>query len=132
MFKEIIGNQRLRQKINTLELDKEILEDEYDRLITKYNKLIKEMKQRDNRILELEEELKSKKKGINMNDKELFKEISEITRTNYTEDMNRDDLIMALTDMVYEYKKKEEELEAVIDDRNDNWERRSNYSLYGV
>ena len=66
-----------------------------------------------------------------MNDKELFKEISEITRTNYTEDMNRDDLIMALTDMVYEYKKKEEELEAVIDDRNDNWERRSNYSLYG-
>jgi hypothetical protein len=67
-----------------------------------------------------------------MNDKELFKEISEITRTNYTEDMNRDDLIMALTDMVYEYKKKEEELEAVIDDRNDNWERRSNYSLYGV
>lgn len=67
-----------------------------------------------------------------MNDKELFEEISEITRTNYTEDMNRDDLIMALTDMVYEYKKKEEELEAVIDDRNDNWERRSNYSLYGV
>jgi len=67
-----------------------------------------------------------------MNDKELFKEISQITRTNYTEDMNRDDLIMALTDMVYEYKKKEEELEAVIDDRNDNWERRSNYSLYGV
>ena len=67
-----------------------------------------------------------------MNDKELFKEISEITRTNYTEDMNKDDLIMALTDMVYEYKKKEEELEAVIDDRNDNWERRSNYSLYGV
>ena len=67
-----------------------------------------------------------------MNDKELFKEISEITRTNYTEDMNRDDLIMALTDMVYEYKKKEEELEAVIDDRNDNWERKSNYSLYGV
>ena len=67
-----------------------------------------------------------------MNDKELFKEISEITRTNYTEDMNRDDLIMALTDMVYEYKKKEEELEAVIDDRNDNCERRSNYSLYGV
>ena len=67
-----------------------------------------------------------------MNDKELFKEISEITRTNYTEDMNRDDLIMALTDMVYEYKKKEEELEAVIEDRNDNWERRSNYSLYGV
>lgn len=67
-----------------------------------------------------------------MNDKELFKEISEITRTNYTEDMNRDDLIMALTDMVYEYKKKEEELEAVIDDRNDNWERRSDYSLYGV
>lgn len=63
MFKELIGNQRLRQKINTLELDKEILEDEYDRLITKYNKLIKEMKQRDNRILELEEELKSKKKG---------------------------------------------------------------------
>ncbi len=41
-----------------------------------------------------------------MNDKELFKEISEITRTNYTEDMNRDDLIMALTDMVYEYKRK--------------------------
>ena len=67
-----------------------------------------------------------------MNDKELFKEISEITRTNYTEDMNRDDLIMALTDMVYEYKKKEEELEAVIDDRNDNWERRSNSSLCGV
>lgn len=67
-----------------------------------------------------------------MNDKELFKEISQITRTNYTEDMNRDDLIMALTDMVYEYKKKEEELEAVIDDRNDNWERKSNYSLYGV
>lgn len=63
MFKELIGNQRLRQKINTLELDKEILEDEYDRLITKCNKLIKEMKQRDNRILELEEELKSKKKG---------------------------------------------------------------------
>ena len=63
MFKEIIGKQRLRQKINTLELDKEILEDEYDRLITKYNKLIKEIKQRDNRILELEEELKSKKKG---------------------------------------------------------------------
>ena len=63
MFKEIIGNQRLRQKINTLELDKEILEDEYDRLITKYNKLIKEIKHRDNRILELEEELKSKKKG---------------------------------------------------------------------
>lgn len=63
MFKELIGNQKLRQKINTLELDKEILEDEYDRLITKYNKLIKEMKQRDNRILELEEELKSKKKG---------------------------------------------------------------------
>ena len=67
-----------------------------------------------------------------MNEKELFKEISQITRTNYTEDTNRDDLIMALTDMVYEYKKKEEELEAVIDDRNDNWERRSNYSLYGV
>ena len=63
MFKELIGNQRLRQKINTLELDEEILEDEYDRLITKYNKLIKEIKQRDNRILELEEELKSKKKG---------------------------------------------------------------------
>ena len=63
MFKELIGNQRLRQKINTLELDKEILEDEYDRLITKYNKLIKEIKHRDNRILELEEELKSKKKG---------------------------------------------------------------------
>ena len=63
MCKELIGNQRLRQKINTLELGKEILEDEYDRLITKYNKLIKEIKQRDNRILELEEELKSKKKG---------------------------------------------------------------------
>ena len=63
MFKEIIGNHRLRKNINTLELYKEILEDEYYRLITKYNKLIKEIKQRDNRILELEEELKSKKKG---------------------------------------------------------------------
>ena len=67
-------------------------------------------------------------------DKEKIKKISEITNTDYgviyEKFLRLEDIEFLLDDLIIAYRKKCEELEDTIQERNDNWRRLKDDELY--
>lgn len=87
------------------------------------NKESKEIKKRDEKNIVYTED-----------EKKTLEEVSDITGVDYVTDMKVGDLINALSDMVVEYNNKNEELEDLEEDVNENYTRKEidYYDYYGV